>query len=132
MNGVIEDLHPHSQFCQPDDGIELIASFKQALAEALSRHWYKLRDLYDTLAIVYVLLLSYVVFSLTGYQLTDFFLKLIDYRFINLNKDLLTGYRSKHSFQNFIQNAVLYCDLIFDIVMLKPRNVFHFKASEAS
>lgn len=50
----IIDLHPHSEFCRPDPQKELIAQFKEALAESLSQHWYRLRPLYDSLAAVYV------------------------------------------------------------------------------
>lgn len=52
VNGIITDLHPHSEFCLPDEGAEAIARFKQALAEALSRHWYGLKALYESLAAV--------------------------------------------------------------------------------
>lgn len=52
INGMIEIRHPHSEFCMPDDKHELISRFKESLSEALAQHWYKLKDLYDTLATV--------------------------------------------------------------------------------
>lgn len=51
-NGIIENGYPHSEFCLPDEKFELIGRFKEALSESLSRHWHKLKELYDTLAIM--------------------------------------------------------------------------------
>lgn len=54
VNGVIEESYPHSEYCMPDSKFELIARFKEALSQSLAQHWYRLKDLYDTLAAVWV------------------------------------------------------------------------------
>lgn len=52
VNGDIVALNSHSEFCMPDENAEPVARFKEAIAETLARHWYGLKDLYDSLAAV--------------------------------------------------------------------------------
>ncbi|XP_043287572.1 uncharacterized protein [Venturia canescens] len=53
VNGEIVNLNSHSQFCMPNENAEPIARFREALADALSRHWYGLKALYDSMATVH-------------------------------------------------------------------------------
>lgn len=51
-NGRSKISRPHSDYCHPDEQAEFEAIFKQALKDSLSTHWYKLKELYDGLALV--------------------------------------------------------------------------------
>lgn len=48
----ITEVTPHSAACPIDENAITIARFKDALKTSLSREYYRLKDLYDTMALL--------------------------------------------------------------------------------